>query len=199
MQLGIPASICLRVRLSFNPHPAFWPDATSCTGRRRIILEVSFNPHPAFWPDATRVVSPGRITSRNHVSILIRPSGRMQPGEAGPRPSDYLGSFNPHPAFWPDATGVAIAANSVKRLLFQSSSGLLAGCNARCICNAQAFQNSRVSILIRPSGRMQQYQRGCLGRPAPVWPSGRMQPGGWAWPDVGVSILIRPSGRMQRC
>ena len=172
----------------FNPHPAFWPDATAATastvsilirpatGYRASLFQSSsgllagcnrarprqmnhgtaamwargFNPHPAFWPDATAVVVV-LLDLDNAVSILIRPSGRMQPK---PTPlgtslwsvfqssSGLLAGcnrsvcspvyrlsdrFNPHPAFWPDATPLAAAVLSA----------------------------SSVSILIRPSGRMQ--------------------------------------------
>ena len=116
--------------------------------------------------------------------------------------------------------------SAVPRWLFQSSSGQKAGCNpgrmTRQCAATRGFQSSsgqkagslRVSILIRPEGRMQ--LRG--GRRAMrflvsilIRPEGRMQP----WPDdkasaaTGlpegqpahvqhiVSILIRPEGRMQ--
>ena len=39
----------------------------------------SFNPHPAFWPDATPKFYSSTVARL--VSILIRPSGRMQPWE----------------------------------------------------------------------------------------------------------------------
>ena len=144
--------------------------------------------------------APGRRRGRDvQVSILIRPSGRMQPP--------------------------AILRSRLLKLVFQSSSGLLAGCNcglpgkvrfdhsfqsasgllAGCnhVVSACTHRYYNVSILIRPSGRMQQ------GRPTSDWqrslvsilirPSGRMQQGRPTsdWQRSLVSILIRPSGRMQ--
>ena len=126
----------------FNPHPAFWPDAT----RRRVLpmLPVrvsSFNPHPAFWPDATLVSTrrSGGVV-RPLVSILIRPSGRMQP------------CIKAH-GLYPHCT------------TFQSSSGLLAGCNACYLRGPGRRAPAAVSILIRPEGRMQPMKY-CMVMPA---------------------------------
>ena len=84
------------------------------------------------------------------VSILIRPEGRMQPGE-----DDEAGGnscFNPHPARRPDATR---EGNAMRR-------------------------DRTVSILIRPEGRMQLKLPVITLAPAPVSilirPEGRMQP-----------------------
>ena len=63
-----------------------------------------FNPHPAFWPDATAVAL--NVAAEKYlVSILIRPSGRMQQSRFRRLADDRDARFNPHPAFWPDATG----------------------------------------------------------------------------------------------
>ena len=116
----------------FNPHPAFWPDATRTGSGTSLAYEArSFNPHPAFWPDATRAIVPdsreaasrfqsssGLLAGCNGgkglhaygamvslVSILIRPSGRMQRFSVSLyRCAVDAACFNPHPAFWPDAT-----------------------------------------------------------------------------------------------
>ena len=134
------------------------------------------------------------------VSILIRPEGRMQPPEPGQAitvhrfqsSSGLLAGcngdneahnrkhphgFNPHPAFWPDAT-----------FPHRGLPGAL-----------------QVSILIRPEGRM---QRGSPAAGGPdcgrvsilIRPEGRMQLLGLGFDrqgDGSVSILIRPEGRMQ--
>ena len=63
----------------FNPHPAFWPDATTIVSRYSVQILMGFNPHPAFWPDATNQV--GFNEDGTSVSILIRPEGRMQRDE----------------------------------------------------------------------------------------------------------------------
>ena len=84
------------------------------------------------------------------VSILIRPSGRMQPTvphRAGQVPQ----CFNPHPTFRPDATGDIDITTSSQ--WFQSSSDLQAGCNVAEVDHDH--DDGNVSILIRPSGRMQ--------------------------------------------
>ena len=50
-------SRCLSILMEhagFNPHPAFWPDATPALSDLRLERGLPcFNPHPAFWPDAT--------------------------------------------------------------------------------------------------------------------------------------------------
>ena len=78
-----------------------------------------FNPHPAFWPDAT--LRKLAIPCPAHVSILIRPEGRMQ--------------------------GLCCPT-----LTMQSSSGQKAGCN---LAIDDVADDATVSILIRPEGRMQ--------------------------------------------
>ena len=85
------------------------------------------------------------------VSILIRPSRRMQP-QADCHVGSYCRGFNPHPAFSPDAT-LRRHRFQRHRWRFQSSSGLLAGCN--CPRRAPWAPGTGVSILIRPSRRMQ--------------------------------------------
>ena len=135
---------------------------------------MSFNPHPARRPDATPSAtwSPGRPAavsilirpegrmqhvevgaarhSPGYVSILIRPEGRMQPPTSG-RTCSRCG-FNPHPARRPDATRMP-GGTMVMRFRFQSSSGQKAGCNSRLVPSLTS--KARVSILIRPEGRMQ--------------------------------------------
>ena len=230
----------------FNPHPAFWPDATMVAPDVPQRLRVSILIRPegrmqhslvagrrcAFHRVSILIRPEGRmqhqfgyLRAAHHlrVSILIRPSGRMQPaGWCWTNPASS--SFNPHPAFWPDATptdsGQAMAGKGFNphpafwpdataapppkttRLRFQSSSGLLAGCNREfrasgkptCCFNPHpafwpdatpleandAAGMAPVSILIRPSGRMQQVS----AIPART-------------EECIVSILIRPEGRMQ--
>ena len=149
----------------------------------------------------------GRHRCSFYVSILIRPEGRMQPRGCSPQP-------------WATVA------------MFQSSSGQKAGCNRwdRPACPVIRFFNphparrpdatrlvwsffhapSRVSILIRPEGRMQPthdqgFQSSWLQQvyrdhvSILIRPEGRMQHR-FDWTHAGhtVSILIRPEGRMQR-
>ena len=125
----------------------------------------------------------------------------MQPATIPVPMSSAGGCFNPHPARRPDATSTLGCMRVRQPIGFQSSSGLLAGCNRRRYISAQggyrfnphpAFWPDAteraglstpliaVSILIRPSGRMQH------GEVDDVLQDRRR-----------VSILIRPSGRMQ--
>ena len=164
MQLsGTSSPKCLVCRFRFNPHPAFWPDATlgtSPTCQRRLKVIVSILIRPSGWMQQWTWYHGQPTWSSKHVSILIRPSGRMQPrmppvtayrlvvkripvsilirpsGRMQPcnpyrivevRPSSN--GFNPHPAFWPDATAGR--------------------------CSSPAGSSQGVSILIRPEGRMQ--------------------------------------------
>ncbi len=159
---------------SFNPHPAFWPDATLEAWRPPCLLPPCFNPHPAFWPDATSMMH------------SIAASGT---------------SFNPHPAFWPDATRSASVLIMVSWAKFQSSPGLLAGCNDGYVRQRMVmvvFQSSPGLLAgCNPFGvdmprRFHQFQSS-PGLLAGCNPAGR--PG--ARPRSGVSILTRPSGRMQ--
>ena len=164
------------VSLGFNPHPARRPDATPPKPGTGLTTTSCFNPHPARRPDATL----SRLTT------------------------DSVGSlrFNPHPARRPDATGLESGVKFDLQL-FQSSSGQKAGCNhhrptglggllagfnphpARrpdaTPIHKMMNRMIKVSILIRPEGRMQH-------RYGP-----RATPG-----HLRVSILIRPEGRMQR-
>ena len=68
----------VRIRACFNPHPARRPDATPPAWVSVRPSWTSFNPHPARRPDATAVLARDMDESLP-VSILIRPSeGRMQ-------------------------------------------------------------------------------------------------------------------------
>ena len=166
----------------FNPHPARRPDATPicstthCTPMVSILIRpegrmqhrpkrpgpwpiAGFNPHPARRPDATS----------RAMRYISRPR-----------------SFNPHPARRPDATA-SVQYRLPSASLFQSSSGQKAGCNwltgasappcsgfnphparrpdATCP-TTQRYWPLRVSILIRPEGRMQPSERGvCMAGP----------------------------------
>ena len=160
------------------------------------------------------------------VSTLIRPSGRMQPGQIGMVIDWPCASFNPHPTFRPDAT-----------LFFRRRYHPWPGFNphptfrpdATRRGNLYLVQVKPVSTLIRPSGRMQPALpeiRPC-GRssfnPHPTFrpdatkhydgkgdddvqfqPSSDLQAGcnvrrsGDVIRVCHVSTLIRPSGRMQR-
>ena len=160
---------------SFNPHPARRPDATS----RKLALTNStgcscFNPHPARRPDAT-VDLIKTIPPRFHVSILIRPEGRMQ------LTLNIMWDSSP---LFQSSSGQKAGCNPiVGRMsrcswLFQSSSGQKAGCNPAAA--RRHLRRNPVSILIRPEGRMQLWL---------VLTRERYQ--------ETVSILIRPEGRMQ--
>ena len=85
---------------SFNPHPAFGPDATSRYSLSPSTL-LSFNPHPAFGPDATR-----RLVSIGHCFWLFQSSPGLWAGCNTPWATEcvWISCFNPHPAFGPDAT-----------------------------------------------------------------------------------------------
>ena len=191
---GLLAGCNRRLRLaetpgsrSFNPHPARRPDATT-PGRWRWGWSMRFNPHPARRPDATAQPGPifdhlgafqsssGQKAGCNHrdlatrhhvviVSILIRPEGRMQPGVRAVTNPSWVG-FNPHPARRPDATTGRLRFSALLRS-FQSSSGQKAGCNRACETDRSSLY--KVSILIRPEGRMQRW-RICSGF-GPCWSS----------------------------
>ena len=111
----------------FNPHPAFWPDATSLAVKMMRPV-ASFQSSSGLLAGCNTVAwvsargqgvfqsSSGQKAGCNRrragpeprqpelVSILIRPSGRMQPSARWPRTASTGTGFNPHPAFWPDAT-----------------------------------------------------------------------------------------------
>ena len=109
-----------------------------------------FNPHPAFWPDATslavKMMRP--VASFQSSSGLLAGCNRRQRPKRG-----LLPGFNPHPARKPDATP-SPPPSGWSRNWFQSSSGQKAGCNRRR-AGPEPRQPELVSILIRPSGRMQ--------------------------------------------
>ena len=273
----------------FNPHPARRPGATPRPRPTSRPSRCSFNPHPAFWPGATSVTagssdwyprfqsSPGLLAGCNHcqwtlrcsVSILTRPSGRVQPPRASvlqtrspqtvsiltrpsgrvrttdrnqvgiafevsilTRPSGrvqpplhgllrlVLMRFNPHPAFWPGATGGNLPWSELvfhRPLVFQSSPGQKAGCN-RPTGWLSPCTWWCVSILTRPSGRVQRPlcmpSRGYGFNPHPARRPGATRADGccrdWFQSSPGqkagcnvkgrrdVSILTRPEGRVQQ-
>ena len=139
---------------SFNPHPAFRPDATSARGGGIM---------PSRWFQSSSGLSTGCYKSRRFhpsafpiVSILIRPFDRMLLGAMLAAYCNASWSrFNPHPAFRPDATArrlhsarllrVSILIRPFDRMLlsssgmkktcsrFQSSSGLSTGCYCRAL------------------------------------------------------------------
>ena len=133
-------------RTGFNPHPALSPDATGLLNSYRC-CPTGFNPHPALSPDATPYL--WRWVPRYG---CFNPHPALSPDATGDsRAPDHLApSFNPHPALSPDATHNLIIPGSGS--WFQSSSGPLAGCNRRPKPFAPCL---KVSILIRPSRRMQ--------------------------------------------
>ena len=122
------------------------------SGNRRA-PPTGFNPHPAFWPDAT-LSGDGPGETAASVSILIRPEGRMQLPEHLCSPPDR--------DLFQSSSGLLAGCNSLyPRLLlcepwFQSSSGLLAGCNCMLVVSR------------RPSGCMFQsssgQKAGCNGQ-----------------------------------
>ena len=92
------------------------------------ILRSGFNPHPARRPSATVEETHGFV--------------------------DDLVGFNPHLARRPGATTPADAAAFRAFDLFQSSPGQKAGCNLGGL-GVRGGGRVRVSILTRPSGRVQ--------------------------------------------
>ena len=125
---GLVVSYAPNSRMGFNPHPARRPDATVNGHRRRLGCgEVSILIRPS---GQMQLVYGGRWHNPSLVSILIRPEGRMQPLPDS-NPDRDRPRFNPHPAFWPDATLIACALTSTACHMFQSSSGQKAGCNRK--------------------------------------------------------------------
>ena len=123
---------------------------------------MCFNPHPAFWPGASllELLQHWRVL----VSILTRPSGRVQAG--GGSPCDQLRRVSIlTPAFWPGARTSGIGRFSL-RDRFQSSPGLLAGC--KVLGTGKNLPSVGVSILTRPSGRVQ--------APSGLWSGARAGP-----------------------
>ena len=162
-----PGSVPTAGSRCFNPHPARRPDATGSCGLNRR-LPHSFNPHPAFWPDATchQYPDPERRPQGFNPHPARRPDATRQRRRRRWTPT----CFNPHPARRPDATGQGQLVATGRNHRFQSSSGLLAGCNMfpyysqnnrltfqsssgqKAGCNPVNVRRTRipVSILIRP-------------------------------------------------
>ena len=88
------------IHVSFNPHPARRPDATTPS-------PVSESSRNSFQSSSGQKAGcnalPRPNTSASGVSILIRPEGRMQPVTT-PESGRGCECFNPHPARRPDAT-----------------------------------------------------------------------------------------------
>ena len=144
--------------------------------------------------------SVGAVSLR-HVSILIRPEGRMQRTGIGGNAHD-TGSFNPHPARRPDATLEAATDNlrTANVSILIRAEGRMQPSRPRTGLHARG-----VSILIRPEGRMQRRTHRDFWNHLHlvsilIRPEGRMQqfrsPGLTQFFAL-VSILIRPEGRMQ--
>ena len=186
----------------FNPHPARRPDATSVgrqSGSGLTMFQSSSgqkagcNKLDAFDPTAgnTFQSSSGQKAGCNDahhaggadlvlVSIL-NPARRPDatPGPGLPRPG--LSRFNPHPARRPDATRERLVRRQRPVTRFNPHPARRPDATSTILCGLHHDPGSRVSILIRPEGRMQQQVRAQLHTPE--------------LPDV--SILIRPEGRMQ--
>ncbi len=157
----------------FNPHPAWKPDATlpSRSDRDRhqrvsILTRLGSRMRP-------------RITSRHGlhecVSILTRLGSRMRRTTCGPRHTPAL-SFNPHPAWKPDATRSASRrCNTVA--MFQSSPGLEAGCDA---------------------GHARRASRHSRFNPHPAWKPDATNRAHQFRPIDVVSILTRLGSRMRQ-
>ena len=87
---------------------------------------IGFNPHPAFWPGATSGV--GHFSRNSVVSILTRPSGRVQGGPIVPSSHNPLFQSSPGLLAGCKARAAGKAGDLAR---FQSSPGLLAGCKSR--------------------------------------------------------------------
>ncbi len=111
----------------FNPHPARWPGATSSCPMAPATARCEFQSSPGSVagcdkPDLRRAAqemrfqsSPGSVAGCDGLRDT-----------AGGAPD---GSFNPHPARWPGATGDTQPTDQYDVLLFQSSPGSVAGCD----------------------------------------------------------------------
>ena len=158
-----------------------------------------FIPHPAFWLGATGPPATW-VRGRLHVSILTRPSGRVQPqpgvGGGGVHPVSIL--TRPEGRVQHLAAGVtgnSVGAVSILTRPEGRVQHLAAGVTGNSV--------GAVSILTRPEGRVQRDEAANKDSPNLVSiltrPSGRVQqaPCAWPWCRGRVSILTRPSGRVQ--
>ena len=127
----------------------------------------------------------------------------QRPRSCGGRPS--RSGFNPHPAFWPDATRVTVCLGCIRVAVFQSSSGQKAGCNLRTDGMIVSISFSRFqSSSGQKAGcnNLESHHRvarfvGFNPHPARRPDATSITPMGVA-PSTEFSILIRPEGRMQR-
>ena len=108
-----------------------------------------FNPHPAFWPDAT-CSSPSTTAGMTRFQSSSGQKAGCNPPASGPR--NHPSGFNPHPAFWPDATGTRAGCPAARRC-FNPHPAFWP--DATSTGQRPNLPQLRVSILIRPEGRMQ--------------------------------------------
>ena len=164
----------------------------------RFTCRTGFNPHPAGRPDATS--GHGRGRDGGHVSILIRPEGRMQPTSRGTMITPRSG-FNPHPAGRPDAT---LTKGAPKWPLSTSFNPHPAGRPDATRGNGPLSQSpEQVSILIRPEGRMQLASMSGSWRTSASFnphPAGRPDATSWRWWACNRRGLFQSSsGRKAGC
>ena len=185
----------------FNPHPGLRPGAISTRPVRRTKTR-RFNPHPAVRPDAT-LDDPVPAHAHN-VSILTGSYGRMHSEASRPRPVQILVSILTRPCDRvqlrvhgslrvPGAVSILTQSHDLVRRnpinhsthvgLFQSSPGLMTGCNQ--LRRPAAAVAPHVSILTESYDRVQQSLRVSFrpaGRRVRV---ARRKPG---TPEVGCAV-----------
>ena len=160
--------------------------------------ESGFNPHPTFRPDATsrRLLNHARFSLFQSSSDLQ--AGCNHAGHNTKRREHMFQSSSDLQAGCNGASQVLVGSRSQ----FQSSSDLQAGCNRPRLAvrwSSQSRFNPHPTF--RPDATPDRHRRHRLHNRVSILirPSGRMQPDNSAHCDVfgPVSILIRPSGRMQ--
>ena len=125
----------------FNPHPARRPDATPWESRT--------------CANATCWFQSSSGQGRMQLSESARQhEGRMQLSESARQHGRLYASFNPHPARRPDATSVEHSGKHHSHLCFNPHPARRPDATAS-IRPQPKGTSSRVSILIRPEGRMQ--------------------------------------------
>ena len=137
---------------SFNPHPAFWPGATSarlCRLCRSVPVSILTRPEGRVQRADRGALAPRSMK----VSILTRPEGRVQPVYPQHAQRWVLLGFNPHPAFWPGATWSSEPGSTASSSCFNPHPARRPGATIDGYANIAV--RIMVSILTRPEGRVQ--------------------------------------------